>query len=269
MHGLGNDFVVINGLTRAVALTRDQVRMLADRRLGVGCDQVLLVEEARRPGIDFAYRIYNADGGEVEQCGNGARCLARFVQEAGLTGKSEMAVETLGGIIYLSLERDGQVRVNMGAPRTQPREVPFLADAEALSYPLEIMGQAIDIGVVSMGNPHAVLRVGDVTSAPVATLGPLLDAHERFPRRTNVGFMEVVDRACIRLRVYERGAGETRACGSGACAAVVIGRRQGLLDAKVSVELPGGKLLISWSGEGEPVWMTGPATRVFEGQIEL
>ncbi|MEO5574326.1 MAG: diaminopimelate epimerase [Gammaproteobacteria bacterium] len=269
MHGLGNDFVVIDALTHPLSLTPAQIRLIADRHFGVGCDQVLLVEAARDPAADFAYRIYNADGGEVEQCGNGARCFALFVRETGLTQKDQMLVETRGGIIRPRIEADGQVSVDMGVPRTAPREIPFVADDEALSYAVRVDDQDIQLSVVSMGNPHAVLRVDDVARAPVATLGPQLETHARFPARVNVGFMECVDRAHIRLRVYERGVGETLACGTGACAAVVAGIRQGWLDNKVKVDLPGGRLLVSWLGKAEPVWMTGPATRVFEGKIEL
>ena len=269
MHGLGNDFVVIDAVSQSVALTSEQVRFIADRHFGVGCDQLLLVERARSPGVDFSYRIYNADGGEVEQCGNGARCFMRFVRDAGLTDKNELVVETRCGIIRPRMEADGQVTVDMGVPRTRPDEVPFIAEHEALSYPLLVDGQQIEVGVVSMGNPHAVLRVDDVTRAPVAALGPKIEAHERFPNRVNAGFMQIVDRTHVRLRVFERGVGETLACGSGACAAVVVGRLQGLLDDKVSVELPGGRLLINWRGNGAEVRMTGPATRVFEGHMEL
>ena len=269
MHGLGNDFVVIDAVSQSVALTSEQVRFIADRHFGVGCDQLLLVERARSSGVDFSYRIYNADGGEVEQCGNGARCFMRFVRDAGLTDKNELVVETRCGIIRPRMEADGQVTVDMGVPRTRPDEVPFIAEHEALSYPLLVDGQQIEVGVVSMGNPHAVLRVDDVTRALVAALGPKIEAHERFPNRVNAGFMQIVDRTHIRLRVFERGVGETLACGSGACAAVVVGHLQGLLDDKVSVELPGGRLLINWHGNGAEVRMTGPATRVFEGQLEL
>ncbi|MEW6353586.1 MAG: diaminopimelate epimerase [Pseudomonadota bacterium] len=269
MHGLGNDFVVIDAISQAVSLTSEQVRFLADRHFGVGCDQVLLVEAPRSSGVDFAYRIYNADGGEVEQCGNGARCFVRFVRDRGLTAKDELTVETLCGVIRPRLEADGQVTVDMGVPRLSPRDIPFVADAEALSYAVRVAEQEVRLSVVSMGNPHAVLRVDDVTRAPVATLGPLLERHERFPARVNVGFMQVVDRTRIRLRVYERGAGETLACGSGACAAVVAGRLQGWLDERVAVDLPGGRLQVAWSGPGQPVWMTGPAAKVYEGCIEL
>jgi diaminopimelate epimerase len=269
MHGLGNDFVVIDAFTHPLSLTSEQICLIANRHLGVGCDQVLLVEAAHDPAADFAYRIYNSDGSEVEQCGNGARCFAHFVRAAGLTEKDEMVVETRGGIIRPRIDPDGQVSVNMGVPRTAPLDIPFVADSEALSYAVQVAGQEIYASVVNIGNPHAVLRVDDVTCAPVSTLGPLLEIHTRFPARVNVGFMECVNRDHIRLRVYERGAGETLACGSGACAAVVAGVRQGWLNSEVTVDLPGGRLLVSWNGGDEPVWMTGPATRVFEGEIEL
>jgi diaminopimelate epimerase len=269
MHGLGNDFVVVDGVRQRVSLTGDQVRFLADRRRGVGCDQLLLVEPSRGTNADFRYRIFNADGGEVEQCGNGARCFARFVLDEGLTDKRRIAVETAGGPMELVLLDDGQVRVNMGLPRLEPADIPFDAPERAANYALDVAGQHIEIGAASMGNPHAVLKVDDIDLAPVAVLGPLIERHLRFPKRVNVGFMQVVARDRIRLRVFERGAGETAACGSGACAAAVIGQVQGLLDAEVRVSLPGGDLVISWAGAGEPLYMTGPATRVFEGQIDL
>jgi diaminopimelate epimerase len=269
MHGLGNDFVVIEALTQTVNLTSAQVRHIADRRFGVGCDQVLVVEAARSANVDFFYRIYNADGEEVEQCGNGARCLALFVREAGFTSKNELAVETRCGIIHLHVDANGQVRVNMGVPRNHPADVPFVADKEALTYTVQAGGQAVELSVVSMGNPHAVMRVPNIAHAPVHSLGPVLEKHDRFPARVNVGFMEVVDHTHIRLRVYERGAGETLACGTGACAAVVAGCRLDVLDNKVTVDVTGGRLLIQWAGQGQPVWMTGPATRVYKGQIEL
>jgi len=273
MHGLGNDFVVIDAVRQEVSLSAGQVRVLAHRRFGIGCDQLLLVERASRPGVDFRYRIFNADGSEVGQCGNGARCFARFVREQGLTDKDTIAVETASGIITLYVEPDGQVRVNMGAPRFAPAQIPFRADEEADRYGLELpgeaAGQAFTIGVVSMGNPHAVLHVQDAAAAPVDELGPAIENHPRFPERVNVGFMQVIDRTRIRLRVHERGAGETLACGTGACAAVVVGRRWELLDEQVQVELPGGALTIRWAGADEPVWMIGPAITVFEGKITL
>lgn len=269
MQGLGNDFVVINALDQPFTPERDRIRFLADRHFGIGCDQVLLVKPASAPGLDFDYRIYNADGGEVEQCGNGARCFARFVRDQGLTDKTEIAVGTLAGPIRLFIEPDGQVRVNMGEPQLEPGRIPFLAPGRALSYDLEVAGGLVSIGAVSMGNPHAVLRVPDVTTAEVARLGPAIEAHSRFPARVNVGFMQVLGAEQIRLRVYERGAGETLACGTGACAAVVVGQLQGLLSSRVRVDLPGGRLVIEWPGEGGPVWMTGPAEGVFEGSIEV
>ncbi len=269
MHGLGNDFVIIDGVRQPIVLTPEQARYIADRRHGVGCDQILLVEKPTSRDVDFRYRIFNADGGEVEQCGNGARCFARYVFEEGLTTKTRIQVETASGRMELVLLDDGQVRVNMGVPRLLPEEIPFDAPAQVVHYVLNINSESVEIGAVSMGNPHAVLTVADVATAPVATLGPLIERHVRFPKRVNVGFMQIVARDHIRLRVYERGAGETAACGSGACAAVVVGQIQGDLDTEVRVSLTGGDLVISWAGIGQPLYMTGPATRVFEGQIEL
>jgi diaminopimelate epimerase len=269
MEGLGNDFVVLDGVRQRVALTAPQIRRLADRRFGVGCDQVLVVEAASRPDVDFRYRIYNADGGEVEQCGNGARCFVKFVHDTGLTTKRAIRVETTAGIIEPVLAADGEVTVDMGIPRFRPAEVPFSADGEALVHPLDVAGETVAITVVSMGNPHAVQVVADVDAAPVEATGPLIERHPRFPRRVNAGFMQVVHRATIRLRVWERGAGETLACGTGACAAVVAGIRRGLLDSPVRVETRGGALSIAWDGPGTPVLMTGPAATVFEGEWEV
>ncbi len=269
MHGLGNDFVVIDAIHQTVQLNPEQVRLIAARRFGVGCDQLLLVEPSQTAGVDFRYRIFNADGGEVAQCGNGARCFARFVHDQGLTDKDRITVETHSGVITLCIETDGQVTVNMGAPRFAPAAIPFQTTTEAAHYTLDIDGHTLGIGVVSMGNPHAVVRVDDIDAAPVAHLGPLIEFHSRFPQRVNAGFMQVLDRGHIRLRVFERGTGETLACGTGACAAVAIGRQQGLLDDKVDVGLAGGTLRITWAGDEQPVWMTGPATTVFEGTIEL
>jgi diaminopimelate epimerase len=269
MHGLGNDFVVIDAINQSVNLSDEQVRALADRRFGVGCDQVLLVERPGRPEADFRYRIFNADGSEVEQCGNGARCFARFVRDKGLTDKDVIPVETASGLIELHLAEGGQVRVNMGRPRFQPAELPFEASEEQLRYELEVEGRQVSIGAVSMGNPHTVLQVESVDAAPVEQLGPAIESHPRFPARVNVGFMEIVDKGRMRLRVYERGAGETLACGTGACAAAVIAQRWGLVEARCRVELRGGSLEIQWAGGDEPVWMTGPAVTVFEGTIEL
>ena len=268
MHGIGNDFVVIDAIRQSVALTPAAIRVLADRHVGIGCDQLLLVETPTRADADFRYRIFNADGSEVEQCGNGARCFARFVREHGLSDRDELCVETAAGLLRLRLLADGRVAVDMGQPRLEPAEVPFFATERAARYPIAADGVELEIAAVSMGNPHAVLMVEDVERAPVAHLGPLLERHGRFPNRANVGFMQILAPDHIRLRVFERGTGETRACGSGACAAVVAGRLWGLLWPNVRVDLPGGTLEIHWAGEGEPVTMIGPATTVFEGWIE-
>jgi len=273
MHGLGNDFVVLDAINQNFVPTPAQARFLADRHFGIGCDQILVVERCATPEVDFRYRIFNADGGEVEQCGNGARCFVRFVHEQGLTDKREIRVETQSGLITLRLEADGEITVNMGAPRFLPAEIPFDSDTDAVVQPLDVGGAQISISVVSMGNPHAVQVVADVAAAPVAQLGPLIESHPRFPRRINAGFMQIVDRHAIRLRVYERGTGETLACGTGACAAVVAGIRRGLLDSPVCVTTRGGDLSIAWEGEaqndGNAVMMTGPATTVFSAEIEL
>jgi diaminopimelate epimerase len=269
MHGLGNDFVVFDGVRQRVVLTERALRLLADRRFGVGCDQVLVVEKPTRADVDFRYRIYNADGGEVEQCGNGARCFVKFVRDQGLTAKRVIRVETAGGIIVPEVVDNGEVTVDMGVPRFRPEEIPFVAAEEAVIHALEQDGRKVDISVVSMGNPHAVQVVADVLRAPVGVEGPAIEGHPRFPKRVNAGYMEIVDRANIRLRVWERGAGETLACGTGACAAVVAGIRRGLLDHRVRVETRGGVLTIEWPGPGAPVAMTGPATSVFEGQWEV
>jgi diaminopimelate epimerase len=266
MQGLGNDFVVVDATRRPFDLSPAQIRALADRRFGVGCDQVLVVEPASRPDVDFRYRIFNADGGEVEQCGNGARCFVVFVRARGLTDRREIRVETMSGIIAPRLEDDGQVTVDMGVPRFAPDAVPFDGGTGAPTEPLDVGGAMREVSVLSMGNPHAVQVVRDVDAAPVATEGPRIESHARFPNRVNAGYMQVVDRATIRLRVWERGAGETLACGTGACAAVVAGRRRGLLDARVQVATRGGGLSIRWDGDGQPVWMTGPAAIVFEGR---
>ena len=269
MHGLGNDFVVLDGIRQQVALTPEQLRHLADRHFGIGCDQVLLVEAADAAGVDFRYRIFNADGSEVEQCGNGARCFVRFVHETGLTDKREIRVETRSGLIAPRLEGDGSVTVDMGIPRFLPAEIPFIHDEDVVIYSLDVADESLEISVVSMGNPHAVQVVASVDSAPVGEHGPLIERHERFPQRVNAGFMQVVDRHAIRLRVYERGSGETLACGTGACAAAVTGIRRGLLDSPVRVTTRGGDLVIVWAGPGKPVMMTGPAVTVFTGEIEL
>ncbi len=269
MQGAGNDFVVLDGVSRQLALTAAQLRRLADRHFGVGCDQILLVEPPRAAGTDFRYRIFNADGGEVEQCGNGARCFVRFVRARGLTAKSEIRVETAAGVITPRLEAGGEVTVNMGAPVFAVKRVPFITDSDALVQALQLDDATIEISAVSMGNPHAVQVVAEVDAAPVTTQGPLIERHARFPERVNAGYMQVQDRGRIRLRVYERGAGETLACGSGACAAVAVGIRRGLLDACVRVSTRGGDLTIRWEGADNPIWMTGPAVTVFEGEIEL
>jgi diaminopimelate epimerase len=269
MQGLGNDFIVIDAVSHPVTLTAGQIRFLSDRHFGVGCDQLLIIEPAHDNSMDFFYRIFNADGGEVEQCGNGARCFVRYVHDKGLTHKTDIIVGTISGNIHPRIEADGRISVDMGVPRFVPQDIPFVAEKESSSYSLEVVGEKFDVGVVSVGNPHVVIQVEDVEHAPVGSLGPVMESHARFPRRVNVGFMQVVDRNHIRLRVYERGVGETLACGSGACAATVIGARQGLLDDNVSVELPGGSLLVHWSGGEETVRMTGPASHVFEGKIEL
>ena len=269
MHGLGNDFVVIDAINQKISLSSDQIRHIADRNRGIGCDQLLLVEAPMNEQVLFTYRIFNADGGEVEQCGNGARCFARFVHDRGLTSATTIPVATNAGNIILTLQDDGQVTVNMGVPVFIPAQVPFKADALALRYPLQIDQQTIEVGVVSMGNPHAVLCVDDIHTAPVAEWGPLIESHPRFPKRVNAGFMQVIDQNMIKVRVFERGVGETQACGTGACAAMVIGRYWNLLDENVQVILTGGTLNIKWRGEGEPVYMTGPAQTVFEGNIDL
>ena len=268
MHGLGNDFVVIDGINQSPFLNPEQLRLLADRHFGVGCDQILLIEAAEGDA-DFRYRIFNADGGEVEQCGNGARCFVRYVHDRGMTNKNEIRVETHGGLIIPRLEINGEVTVNMGAPRFEPEEIPFIAEKRALTYPLDVGGRRVEISAVSMGNPHAVQWVADVNRAPVLTEGMLIERHPRFPKRVNAGYMQVMDRSHIRLRVYERGAGETLACGTGACAAVVTGIERGLLESRVKVSFRSGDLFVHWEGANHPVWMTGPAITVFDGEIDL
>lgn len=269
MHGLGNDFVVIDAINQSVDLTSAQVRHIADRRQGVGCDQLLLVEHSGQNDTEFRYRIFNANGKEVEQCGNGARCFALFVRNKGLTDANRIPVQTPAGLIELIIQDDGRITVNMGAPHLEPEDIPFQATVRASVYALSVAGETIEFGAVSLGNPHAVLTVPHVDTAPIAKLGPQIEAHSRFPNHVNAGFMEIVARDRIRLRVFERGAGETLACGSGACAAVVVGRIQGALDETVHVELRGGDLVVSWAGEGHPVLMTGSATLVYEGKIQL
>ena len=269
MHGLGNDFVVLDGVRQNITLTPAQLRFLADRNFGVGCDQILLVEKPGQAGVDFRYRIFNADGSEVEQCGNGARCFVRFVHEQGLTDKREIKVETKSGIISPRLEADGNVTVDMGKPVFAPDRIPFVSPTDAVIQPLQVGDQEVSITAVSMGNPHAVQVVEDVDTAPVAIQGPMIESHPRVPQRVNAGFLQVVDRHSVRLRVYERGAGETLACGTGACAAVVAGISRDLLDSPVRVSTRGGELSIAWNGPGTPVHMTGPAVTVFSGEIEL
>jgi diaminopimelate epimerase len=269
MQGLGNDFVVLNAINQTVDLSNRQLRFIADRRFGIGCDQILLVEKARSTDTDFYYRIFNADGSEVEQCGNGARCFARFVRHHGLSDKDVIPVGTKKGNIQLYLKDDNQVEVDMGVPVLDPQAIPFVAEQQQISYNLTVGQQTVAISAISMGNPHAVLQVDDVRSAPVVQLGSRIETHERFPQGVNVGFMTVLSPDEIDLRVFERGVGETLACGTGACAAVVAGRLRGLLNATVTVHLKGGDLSIIWNDEQSPVRMTGPAAEVFEGNIEL
>jgi diaminopimelate epimerase len=276
MHGAGNDFIVIDAINQSVNLTPLQWQALADRRSGIGADQILVVEKPDTAGVDFRYRIFNADGGEVEQCGNGARAFAQFVIDKGLTKQRQIRVETMSGIIAPRLEDDGRITVDMGAPVLAPELVPFESTGlqghqqhDAMLWPLEIHGKEIAVAVVSMGNPHAVQVVENAKNAPVLQDGPLIEHHPRFPRRVNAGFMQVIDRHHIRLRVYERGAGETLACGTGACAAVVAGIRMGLLISPVGVAMHGGELSIAWNGEASSVMLTGPAVSVFEGSIEI
>jgi diaminopimelate epimerase len=269
MHGAGNDFVVLDGTRQKIDLSPEQMRLLADRRFGVGCDQILLVEKPQHKSADFRYRIFNADGGEVEQCGNGARCFMRFVYDNKLTSKREISVETRCGLIIPRLEDDGRVTVNMGDPILESSRIPFTGGSGAISEPLEISGQTLQISAVSMGNPHAVQVVSDIEIAPVEALGAQIENHPRFPNRVNAGFMQIKDRHHIKLRVYERGAGETLSCGTGACAAVVTGIRLNLLDSPVNVATRGGTLTITWQSSDSPVLMTGPATTVFVGEINL
>jgi diaminopimelate epimerase len=269
MHGLGNDFVVFDGINQDIDLSPEQIRSIANRRLGIGCDQLLIVGVPEHPENDFRYRIYNYDGSEVENCGNGARCFAKFVRDKKLTGKRSIRVETLGGVLTLHVARQGDITVDMGIPVLIPEDIPFLADAQAITYSIALPDQEIDISAVSMGNPHAVTLVDDVDTAPVGQWGPLIESHLQFPNRVNAGFMAIESRHAIRLRVYERGVGETLACGTGACAAVVAGQLRGLLDHSVTAHLQGGDLRIEWQGEGHPVMMTGPATTVFQGQVKV
>jgi len=268
MHGLGNDFVVINAISQAINLSTEQIVWLADRHFGIGCDQLLLVQKPTVAEAEFRYRIFNADGGEVEQCGNGARCFAIFVRQQGLTTNTQIAVETAGGLIELNVV-DDQVTVNMGVPDFQPQSLPFLVENPAESYDLMVNGAEYAIGAVSMGNPHAVMQLDDLDAVDIDTLGRAIESHDLFPNRVNAGFMQVMNRQEIRLRVFERGAGETQACGTGACAAVAVGRKLGLLDDTVTVHLRGGDLTIKWPAEGQDLFMTGPATTVFNGSINI
>lgn len=276
MHGAGNDFIVVDAIHQDVNLSTEQWRRLADRRFGIGADQILVVERPTSEGVDFRYRIFNSDGGEVEQCGNGARAFARFVSDKGLSGERSIRVETMKGIIAPRLEQDGSVTVDMGAPQLDPAEVPFdsagldgRAEGEDTTWPLAVGGETVFVSVVSMGNPHAVQVVDNVDTAPVESMGPAIETHARFPKKVNAGFMQVLDRHHVKLRVFERGAGETLACGTGACAAVVAGIRRGLLDSPVRVSARGGELSIAWAGVGQPVYLSGPAVTVFEGEVEV
>lgn len=269
MQGIGNDFVVVDAYTKPVLLSQSQIRRIADRHFGVGCDQLLMVERPTQPDTDFRYRIFNADGGEVEQCGNGARCFVRFVHDKGLSNKTRIRVETASGIITPALESNGQVTVNMGLPHFEPAVIPFVADKMASTYQLTVADREIVISALSMGNPHAVQIVDNVDTAPVTQQGPLIESHARFPQRVNAGYMQILERQHIRLRVFERGAGETLACGTGACAASVAGIQLGKLESPVLVSMRGGELVIRWDGANSPVWMTGPAETVFDGQIIL
>ena len=280
MHGLGNDFVLLDLISQNIHIREDQIRELADRRTGIGFDQLLLAEPPQDPDADFRYSIFNADGTPAEQCGNGARCFMRFVRDRGLTTKTRIVLETSTGKIESKLEKDGSITVNMGPPALSPEQIPFLADCSSVQYDLKLCSplpvpngchstEEVRVTAVGIGNPHAVLNVDDVDEAPVNQLGPLIENHKRFPQRVNVGFMQVTSRNEIKLRVFERGVGETRSCGSGACAAVVAGRLQGLLDDQVSVALPGGTLKITWSGDNSDILLSGPACRVYEGRLQI
>jgi diaminopimelate epimerase len=269
MHGLGNDFLVLDLPGAAALPSAAQWRALSDRHTGIGFDQALVLQPARRPGTDAYYRIFNADGGEVEQCGNGARCVAALISRRRGGATRALTLDSAGGVLRASVLDDGRVAVDMGPPNFEPASLPFDAPARSASYPISVDGESIDIGAVSIGNPHAVLRVESIESAPVERIGRALQASPRFPRQVNVGFMQILDRARIRLRVYERGAGETLACGTGACAAVVIGRDLGLLDPAVEVNVPGGRLSVHWDAEGKSVWLTGPAQQAFEGHVDI
>lgn len=269
MHGLGNDFMVVDLITQNIQITPKQVKLWGNRHTGVGFDQLLIVEPPSHPHVDFCYRIFNADGSEVEQCGNGARCFAIFVRKKRLTHKKHIIVETSSGIIELHILANNQVRVNMGVPRFKPQEIPFIADEQSNSYSLNVQEQTVEISSVSMGNPHAVIRTENLKTAPVHLLGPAIENHPQFPNRVNVGFIEIIDRHHAKLRVWERGAGETQACGTGACAAAVTAIQNNWMDSPVNLQLLGGKLVIEWDKEQSPVFMTGNAISVYEGKINL
>jgi diaminopimelate epimerase len=269
MHGLGNDFMVVDAISHPFRMSAEMIRELANRHFGIGFDQLLVVEPPGLPDVDFRYRIFNSDGSEVEQCGNGARCFARFVRDQRLTNKKVIRVQTAKGVIELRVGKGGLITVDMGVPEFNPPAIPFAADRRKDVYTVEVGSETVELSALSMGNPHGVLIVDDVDAAPVLDIGPRLENHPRFPARANIGFLQILDRRHVRLRVFERGAGETLACGSGACAAVVAGRIRGLLDARVDVELRGGHLVVEWQGEGSPVMMEGHANSVFEGQLRL
>ena len=269
MQGLGNDFIVIDRVTQQLDISAEQARRLANRKHGIGCDQILMIEKPQQSGVDFNYRILNADGGEVEQCGNGARCFAVFVRDKGLTDKTSIRVQTTGSLLTLNIEANNEVTVDMGVPEFEPENIPFIASEKRDSYKLDVNGWNLKFAVLAIGNPHAVQIVDDLGTAPVDELGPLIEAHDRFPNRVNAGFMQIIDKNQIKVRVYERGVGETLACGSGACAAMVAGRLWGLLDEKVDVILRGGPLTVTWRGQGKSVFMTGTATKVFDGEVDL
>lgn len=269
MHGLGNDFVVLDQREQPVRLNNQQIRMIADRRNGVGFDQMLWVERSSNPAADFALRIFNADGGKAEQCGNGVRCVARYLERKRLIKNEKFFIDSGGTLVGIKLESDGSVSCDMGTPVFEPARIPFRVERRSTHYNITVGDEAVSLGVVSMGNPHAVLDVDDVNSAPVERLGSAIEHHPDFPERANIGFMQITDRDQIRLRVHERGVGETRACGTGACAAAVVARSRGLVEERVTVSLTGGRLEIFWGGESSPVWMRGPATWVFEGNIDV
>lgn len=269
MHGLGNDFVVLNALEQEINLSAEQYRALADRHKGIGCDQILLLEPSHDPDIDIRYRIFNADGDEVEHCGNGIRCVGLYLTERGYVSSDIIHAETVNSRVSIYMDDMDRIRVNMGIPRFDPEDIPILADERRESYPIDLSIGTTSLLIVSMGNPHAVLVINDIEQIPVAVLGQEIQQHDMFPESVNVGFMQVLDPAHVRLRVYERGAGETMACGTGACAAMVVGNMTDKLENDVDIEVKGGHLAVSWAGEGEPVWMTGPATTVYEGQINI